>query len=113
MENPLFYRDCSKATGAEFEIPSPEGAAVSSLGRKPQEVERQPFSGAPEGRQRTALCRPSGATETGFPGKIPGAYAPGYSLPPLRGGNTRSRCDSLTKRTHFQTRGAKRSHGNL
>ena len=42
------------------------------------------FHAAPRPQDAAALCRPCGAgAEERRP--FPGAYAPGYSLPPLRG----------------------------
>ena len=66
---------------------SPGGTAASSLGREPQGNGSITLSRAPEGRQNempSSLCRPSGAQRDDS-NRFPGAYAPGYSLQPLRG----------------------------
>ena len=63
---------------------SPEGATVGSLGRKPQ-VGNLFTSKSPEGATvNPHYRRPFGAFGLGM-GSIPGAHAPGYPPPPLRG----------------------------
>jgi hypothetical protein len=68
------------------ELISPGGATCNSLGRQPQVQLRLEFP-APEGRHPKLRCRSSAAPPGLFHGllSIPGAYAPGYCMPPLRG----------------------------
>ena len=68
-------------------LPSPGGTKECSLGRQPQERELKSSSEVPEGRHlslNAALISPRRGFDT-FTVLIPGACAPGYIIPPLRG----------------------------